>query len=77
MPTFAPPELCPIHSDLPLFIENSCFFIFTPELMRERGNRIGARPHMFEMSALEAVDIDTEEDFALASAIAMGNPINT
>jgi len=61
----------------PLFIENSCFFIFTPELLRERGNRIGARPHMFEMSALEAVDIDTEEDFALASAIAHGNPINT
>lgn len=61
----------------PLFIENSCFFIFTPELLRERGNRIGARPHMFEMSALEAVDIDTEEDFALASAIAKGDPINT
>ncbi|MEZ0359024.1 cytidylyltransferase domain-containing protein [Mycobacterium sp. SA01] len=61
----------------PLFIENSCFFIFTPELLRERGNRIGARPHMFEMSALEAVDIDTEEDFALAEAIAHGNPINT
>jgi CMP-N-acetylneuraminic acid synthetase len=32
---------------------------------------------MFEMSALEAVDIDTEEDFALAAAIAHGNPINT
>lgn len=61
----------------PLYIENSCFFIFTPELLRERGNRIGARPHMFEMSALEAVDIDTEEDFALAAAIAHGNPINT
>jgi CMP-N-acetylneuraminic acid synthetase len=61
----------------PLFIENSCFFIFTPELLRERGNRIGARPHLFEMSALEAVDIDTEEDFALASAIAHGNPVNT
>lgn len=54
----------------PLFIENSCFFIFTPELLRERGNRIGARPLMFEMNSLEAVDIDIEEDFALASAIA-------
>ncbi len=61
----------------PLFIENSCFFIFTPELLRERGNRIGAHPRMFEMSALEAVDIDTEEDFALASAIAQANAINT
>lgn len=60
----------------PIFIENSCFFIFTPELLRERGNRIGARPHMFEMSALEAVDIDTEEDFALASTIAQHPSIN-
>jgi CMP-N-acetylneuraminic acid synthetase len=61
----------------PLFIENSCFFIFTPELLRERGNRIGARPYMFEISPMEAVDIDTEEDFSLASAIAQTKPINT
>ncbi|OBG63630.1 cytidylyltransferase domain-containing protein [Mycobacterium sp. E735] len=54
----------------PLFIENSCFFIFTPELLRERGTRIGARPFMVEMGHLEAVDIDNEEDFSLAAAIA-------
>lgn len=54
----------------PLFVENSCFFIFTPELLRERGNRIGIRPYMVEMAPLEAVDIDTEEDFSLAVAIA-------
>lgn len=61
----------------PLFIENSCFFVFTPELLRERGNRIGAHPKMFEMAPLEAVDIDIEEDFALAAAIAERNPIST
>jgi CMP-N-acetylneuraminic acid synthetase len=54
----------------PLFVENSCFFIFTPELLRQRGNRIGERPLMFEVASLEAVDIDTEDDFALAAAIA-------
>jgi CMP-N-acetylneuraminic acid synthetase len=54
----------------PLYIENSCFFIFTPELLRKHGTRIGPKPSMFEMSALEAIDIDTEEDFALAQAIA-------
>lgn len=54
----------------PLFIENSCFFIFTPELLRERGTRIGARPLMVEMAPLEAIDIDTQEDFALAAAVA-------
>ncbi|MFS0901229.1 acylneuraminate cytidylyltransferase family protein [Mycolicibacterium litorale] len=54
----------------PLYIENSCFFIFTPQLLRERGNRIGARPYMIEMAPLEALDIDVEDDFALAVAIA-------
>ncbi|MCW1960066.1 MAG: acylneuraminate cytidylyltransferase family protein [Mycobacterium sp.] len=54
----------------PLLIENPCFFIFTPELLRRRNNRIGERPLMFEMSPLEAIDIDIEEDFALAAAIA-------
>jgi CMP-N-acetylneuraminic acid synthetase len=61
----------------PLFIENSCFFIFTPELLRERGNRIGARPFMVEMAPLEAIDIDNEEDFALAAAIAERSEIST
>ena len=60
----------------PLFIENSCFFIFTPELLRQRGNRIGSRPLMVEMAPLEAVDIDTEEDFALAAAIAESGETN-
>jgi CMP-N-acetylneuraminic acid synthetase len=54
----------------PLFIENSCFFIFTPDLLRTRHNRIGDSPLMFEMSPLEAIDIDVEEDFTLAAAIA-------
>lgn len=60
----------------PLFIENSCFFIFTPELLRQRHNRIGERPMMFEMSPLEAIDIDIEEDFALAAAIAESRGTN-
>ncbi|MDZ4233016.1 MAG: acylneuraminate cytidylyltransferase family protein [Dietzia sp.] len=54
----------------PLFIENSCFFVFTPQLLREHGTRIGAHPLMVEMAPLEAVDIDIEEDFSLATAIA-------
>jgi CMP-N-acetylneuraminic acid synthetase len=60
----------------PLFIENSCFFIFTPDLLRQRGNRIGARPYMVEMAPLEAVDIDTEEDFSQAAAIAESREIS-
>lgn len=80
-------ENCPVNHDpsvllrtqdlAPLFIENSCFFIFTPELLRERGTRIGERPFMVEMAPLEAVDIDTEEDFALAAAIAERSELRT
>jgi CMP-N-acetylneuraminic acid synthetase len=61
----------------PLFIENSCFFVFTPELLRENGNRIGAHPLMVEMAPLEAVDIDTEEDFSQAVALADRSRIST
>lgn len=61
----------------PLFIENSCFFIFTPALLRERGTRIGAHPRMVEMAPLEAVDIDNEEDFLLAAALAENREIRT
>jgi CMP-N-acetylneuraminic acid synthetase len=60
----------------PLFVENSCFFIFTPDLLRRCGNRIGSRPGMVEMTPLEAVDIDTEDDFAMAAAIADSRRIN-
>jgi CMP-N-acetylneuraminic acid synthetase len=61
----------------PLYIENSCFFVFTPELLRQRGTRIGARPYMVDMAPLEAVDIDNEEDFSLAAAIAESSEIST
>jgi CMP-N-acetylneuraminic acid synthetase len=54
----------------PVFIENSCFFIFTPGLLRASGTRIGAHPQMIEMDPLEAVDIDTEHDWAVAEALA-------
>lgn len=54
----------------PLFIENSCFYVFTPGQLRETGNRLGRRPAMLEVAALEAVDIDEETDFTLASVLA-------
>jgi CMP-N-acetylneuraminic acid synthetase len=66
----APAVLLRTQDLAPLFIENSCFFIFTPTLLREHGTRIGPNPSMFEMSTLEALDIDIEEDFTLAVAIA-------
>lgn len=53
----------------PVFLENSCFYIFTPDLVRRTANRIGPSPLMIEVPAGEAVDIDEESDFRLAEAI--------
>jgi CMP-N-acetylneuraminic acid synthetase len=54
----------------PVMLENSCFYVFTADVLRRLGNRIGDRPVMVEVAALEAVDIDEESDFALAEALA-------
>lgn len=53
----------------PVFLENSCFYIFTPEMVRRTGNRIGSSPLMVEVPPAEAVDIDEESDFRLAEAL--------
>ena len=52
----------------PLFEENSGIYIFTHEQIRT-GRRFGDRPLLFEIDPIEATDIDTETDFALAEAL--------
>jgi CMP-N-acetylneuraminic acid synthetase len=53
----------------PIFEENSCIYLFSGELLRERGTRIGARPLMHEIPRDEAWDIDEEVDFDVVSAL--------
>ena len=53
----------------PVFEENSCIYLFTRELIEERGTRIGARPILFEVPRDEAWDIDEEIDFEVASSL--------
>jgi CMP-N-acetylneuraminic acid synthetase len=50
----------------PVFEENSCIYLFTRQTLVERCNRLGARPFMFEIEAMEAWDIDDEIDFQIA-----------
>ena len=50
----------------PVFEENSCLYIFTPENLARRHNRLGEYPLMFPINAAEAWDIDEELDFAIA-----------
>jgi CMP-N-acetylneuraminic acid synthetase len=52
----------------PVMEENSCIYIFRPDVLRARHNRIGAKPLVFVMDAAEAIDIDTELDWQIAEA---------
>ena len=53
----------------PVFEENSGFFIFSPETLRNGNNRIGNTPLIFEISRDEAWDIDDETDFKIAEIL--------
>jgi len=49
----------------PVYEENSCLYIFQRETLLSHRNRLGERPLMFEIDAVEAWDIDEELDFAI------------
>jgi CMP-N-acetylneuraminic acid synthetase len=56
----------------PVFEENSCLYIFTRQTLLERRNRLGERPMMFEVDAVEAWDIDEELDFQITDYLLSG-----
>lgn len=53
----------------PVYLENSCFYIFSKASFAQNFNRLGRTPAAVEVGAIEAVDIDEESDFRLAEAI--------
>lgn len=53
----------------PVLEENSNLYLFPGEVLRERGNRIGARPLLFPIDRVEAWDIDEEVDWDVAEAL--------
>jgi len=54
----------------PVFSENSCIYIFSRKSFEVSGShRIGQNPYFFEMSDLESVDIDYENEFYFAENI--------
>jgi len=53
----------------PVYEENSCIYLFTREGLLKHRTRIGDRPMMFEISALQAQDIDEEQDFLIADLL--------
>ena len=53
----------------PVYLENSCLYLFTREMLEQRGTRIGAHPMLFEIDRDEASDIDEEQDFRMVEAL--------
>ena len=53
----------------PVYEENSNFYLFARGAFLAEGSRIAGRTRMFEISRIEALDIDEEEDFLLAEAM--------
>jgi CMP-N-acetylneuraminic acid synthetase len=60
----------PRTQDLPpVFAETTGLYIFSKELFQTTGRRIGYKPCLIEVSKIEAMDINTIEDFKIANAI--------
>ncbi|MDD5370410.1 MAG: acylneuraminate cytidylyltransferase family protein [Anaerolineaceae bacterium] len=54
----------------PMYLENSCLYMFQPGTLQTRRNRLGERPLMFEISSEEAWDIDNLLEFEIADFLA-------
>ena len=71
------PDILLQTQDLPpIYEENSCIYIFNAEMLKQRRNRIGKKPLMFEVPIEEALDIDEESDFLIADLL-MKNRLKT
>jgi len=63
--------------DLPsVYLENSCIYIFDRKNFLKTKTRIGSKPMIFETPQLESIDIDTEDDWLLASLLLSRREIN-
>jgi CMP-N-acetylneuraminic acid synthetase len=64
------PAKFPRTQDLPvIWRECAGAYVFTKETFKRYGRRVGERPYIHEIGAIEAVDIDYPEDFEIANLI--------
>jgi len=70
-----PTILVPTQDLAPLFAENSCLYIFSPDSFSVTRSRIGANPFLYSTPLAESIDIDDEESWNLAQSLhsAMNN----
>jgi len=64
-----PDILIPTQDLPPLYEDNSNFYINSIENFLKNKNRVGKNPIFIEVSELENIDIDEEEDFSIAEAV--------
>lgn len=65
-----PDNLIPTQDLEPWYEENSCLYLFTEDSFVSTNARIGKNPILYETPKLESVDIDEEEDWLVAEALA-------
>ena len=53
----------------PVYFETSAFYIFRKEVWTEQHQRIGNKPYMAIVNAIEGIDIDNPEDFEFAQKV--------
>lgn len=53
----------------PYFKENSNLYVFSKNSFKDANARIGLVPAMYEMSEIESIDIDNEDDWRLAEIL--------
>lgn len=54
----------------PIYMETGAFYIFTREVFEKYHQRIGQNPYIKIIDQLEAVDVDTKDDYRLAQVVA-------
>lgn len=54
----------------PIYMETGAFYIFTREVFERYHQRIGKNPYIKVIDQIEAVDVDTGEDYEFAKAVA-------
>ena len=64
-----PDIMLPSQDMLPLYEDNSNFYINSTKNFLKHQNRVGRKPRFIEVPKLESIDIDEEYDFIIAEAV--------
>ena len=65
------PKTCPrTQTQDPIYMESDAFWLGTKELFMVHHRRVGFRPYFVEVSGVEALDVDTEDDWAICELAA-------